>query len=514
MKKGNSQPIIHSLILILGLVIGLNLSNSSSKKEKINTILDLVQDNYVDTLNSRDFEDRTISAILKELDPHSSYMPAKNFQRTNETMKGSFSGIGVEFNIISDSIVVVAPISGGPSEELGIQSGDRIVTIEKEDVASIGIKNEGVIERLRGKKGTKVSIQIKRKGENELLDFTITRDNIPLNSVDVSLMLEQSIGYIKVNRFSATTSEEFYNSSKNLLENGMKKLILDLRENPGGYLNAATEMCDHFLERNLLIVYTEGRKRSRQEEFSTNSGLLKNIEVVVLINEGSASASEIVSGCLQDNDRGLIIGSRSFGKGLVQEETRLADGSAVRITTQRYYTPSGRCIQKPYGKNNTEYYLEQYTRSDDEIVDTLKFFTRMGRVVYGGGGITPDILIPREKDMDYSKVNYLVRKGWVSDFSIKYSEKLQRNNKNLKNNNREKEHFIHTFSSFSIYEDFKKFILEKESDFDFNIGEKESEYLITRIKASVGKNIWGNESFFMILNQQDPFIIKAKNELN
>ena len=479
---------------------------------KIDSILEIIEENYVDTVNSQEFEDRAISSMLEELDPHSTYISKKDFKRTSENMLGSFSGIGVEFNIVADSIVVVSAISGGPSEELGIKSGDRIVTVEKENVANIGIKNEDVIKKLRGKKGTVVKVQIKRKGEGNLLDFAITRDDIPLNSVDAAIMIDNNIGYIKVNRFSATTSEEFYLASENLIKQNMKSLILDLRGNPGGYLGAAVAMCDEFLEENQLIVYTQGRKRPKQEISSSKYGILKEIEVAVLIDAGSASASEIVSGCLQDHDRGHIIGRRSYGKGLVQEEIKLNDGSAIRITTQRYYTPSGRCIQKPYGRDKSEYLLEQYTRTDEKVEDTLKFYTKMGRTVYGGGGITPDIEIKRNPDADYTKVNRIVQKGWTSDFSLKFAENLMALNLYSEKES-DKISFLYGYPAEESYLEFQNFVKEKDSKMDFEIGNEEEAYLKNLIKANIGKRIWGNDIFYAIMNHEDPFISKAKSVL-
>ena len=507
MKK--KQPIIYSLLIVSGILIGTYIGDSPLEKSgntKLNGVLQLIESHYVDTLKTN-FEDKVISSILKELDPHSTYIPKKEFQSVSENMAGSFSGIGVEFNIIEDTIVVVAAISGGPSEKLGIQSGDRIVEVEGEDVASIGIENKGDIDRLRGEKGSTVVIKIKRKNVINLLDFNITRDDIPLYSVDAALMLKNNIGYIKVNRFSATTTQEFGEASQKLLISGMQKLILDLRGNPGGYLGAAASMCDEFLTENKLIVYTEGRNREKQEILATINGTMHHAEVIVLINEGSASASEIVAGALQDNDRGTIIGRRSFGKGLVQEEIHLNDGSAVRITTQRYYTPSGRCIQKPYGENNKEYYLEQYNGdSKDPFLDSLKFETVIGRTVYGGGGIAPDIIIKRDSTLNYSKINFMIAKGWVNTFAIIYADK----------NRTEWAENVTLFAGdislhFSIYDAFKSYAKRKDANIDFKMGNTEKVYFMNFLKANIARNLWDNDVYYSILSQEDEFVQKAIN---
>ena len=503
MKK--LQPLIYALLICSGILIG-NIGNKSStinEEGKINAILNLIDNHYVDTLNTSDFEDKTINAILNELDPHSAYIPVKKYQAVEEDMQGSFSGIGVQFNIIDDSIVVVSAISGGPSEKLGIQSGDRIISVEKEDVASVGIKNEGVIKLLRGEKGSIVNINIKRRGQLELMPFAITRDDIPLYSVDAGIMLQGNIGYVKINRFAATTYEEMMEKVNFLQQAGMQKLILDLRGNPGGYLHIANQMCDEFLKDGELIVFTEGRNRPKEETFATKNGQLENIKVIVLIDEGSASASEIVSGALQDNDRGKIIGRRSFGKGLVQEQIPLQDGSVIRLTTQRYYTPSGRCIQKDYGENEKDYYLEQYTRKDTTIQpDRLTYTTKNGRTVYGGGGITPDIIIKRDSTANYLQINRMISKGWLNEFCLKQSEKLKK--KNIQS---------HTeIDKAIIYAQYKEFVNEKDKNFKLKLGSTELKYFSNLLKATTCRNLWDNDIYYSVLSAEDEFIQRAINE--
>ncbi len=504
MKK--LQPLIYALLICSGILLG-NLGNDSPKatqEGKINAILNLIDNHYVDTLNTSDFEDKTINAILNELDPHSAYIPVKKYQAVEEDMQGSFSGIGVQFNIIDDTIVVVSAISGGPSEKLGIQSGDRITSVEKEDVASTGIKNEGVIKLLRGKKGSIVNVNIKRRGQLELIPFAITRDDIPLYSVDVGIILKDHIGYIKINRFAATTYEEMMEKVNSLQQEGMQKLILDLRGNPGGYLHIANQMCDEFLKDGELIVFTEGRNRPKEETFATRNGQLENIKVIVLIDEGSASASEIVSGALQDNDRGKIIGRRSFGKGLVQEQIPLQDGSVIRLTTQRYYTPSGRCIQKDYGKNEKDYYLEQYVRKDtiDNFPDSLIYTTKNGRTVYGGGGITPDIIIKRDSTANYLQINRMISKGWLNEFCLEQSEQLKK--KNIKS---------HTeINKTIIYSQYKEFVNEKDKNFKLKLGNTELKYFSNLLKATTCRNLWDNDIYYSVLSSEDEYIQRAINE--
>ena len=500
MKK--LQPLIYALLICAGILIG-NINNTpitTNNNTKINGILELIENHYVDTLNTADFEDKTINAILNELDPHSAYIPLKKYQAVEEDMQGSFSGIGVQFNIIKDSIVVISPITGGPSERLGIQSGDRIIEVEKEDVASTGIKNEGVIKLLRGEKGTIVNILIKRRGQTELMPFAITRDDIPLYSVDAGIMLNNDIAYIKINRFAATTYQEMMEKVKILQQKGMQNLILDFRGNPGGYLHISNQICDEFLKEGELIVFTEGRNRSKDETFATANGSLQNLKVIALIDEGSASASEIVTGALQDNDRGIIIGRRSFGKGLVQEQIALNDGSVIRLTTQRYYTPSGRCIQKDYGENKKDYYLEQYTREEENsFPDSLKYITKNGRTVYGGGGITPDIIIKRDSTVNYLQINTMISKGWINTFCFEQSELLKKYNFNN----------YKQIDKPDIYSKYQAFVKQKESNFKMDLGTKESRYFENLLLATIARNLWDNDAYYKVISQEDEYIQEA-----
>ncbi|MBT5750640.1 MAG: peptidase S41, partial [Flavobacteriales bacterium] len=338
-----------------------------------------------------------------------------------------------------------------------------------------------------------------------LMPFAITRDDIPLYSVDVGIMLQGNIGYVKINRFAATTYQEMMEKVNSLQQEGMQKLILDLRGNPGGYLHIANQMCDEFLKDGELIVFTEGRNRPKEETFATRNGQLENIKVIVLIDEGSASASEIVSGALQDNDRGKIIGRRSFGKGLVQEQIPLQDGSVIRLTTQRYYTPSGRCIQKDYGKNEKDYYLEQYIRKDtiDNFPDSLIYTTKNGRTVYGGGGITPDIIIKRDSTANYLQINRMISKGWLNEFCLKQSEQLKK--KNIKS---------HTeIDKAIIYSQYKEFVNEKDKNFKLKLGSTELKYFSNLLKATTCRNLWDNDIYYSVISEEDQFIQRAINEM-
>ena len=493
------QPLVYAILIIIGICIGnINNGTKNSINNKTNMIFEMINEHYVDSIKDISIEDKAINSILSTLDPHSAYIPAKEASVLKQDMQGSFSGIGVEFNIIDDSVVVISPITGGPSEKLGIKSGDRIISVEGEGISGIGINNEGVINRLRGEKGSSVSITIKRKGQDNIIPFAIIRDDIPLYSVDAGIMLDKEIAYIKINRFSATTYNEMMKKVDQLQNNGMQKLILDLRGNPGGYLHIANQICDEFLEAGELIVFTEGRRRSKQETFASRQGSLEKIQVITLIDEGSASASEIVSGAFQDNDRGLVIGRRSFGKGLVQEQITLSDGSVVRLTTQRYHTPSGRCIQKNYGKNTKGYFMEQYTRNDTKSLhtDTIKYMTKNGRTVYGGGGITPDIIVKRDSNVNYLKINQAMNNGWINKFCFEISEVFK--NKNIENFNQ--------IEMTNVYDDFILYIKQEDSNFNLSLGETELKYLKNLLLATISRNLWDNNTYYKVLCKEDQYI--------
>ena len=495
----NKQPIIYAILISIGIYIGnINNKQKDSIDNKINNILQITKEHYVDTLNYAEFEEDAINTILNQLDPHSSYISTKNFKNIKEDMQGAFSGIGVEFNIIEDTLVVISPISGGPSEKLGIKSGDRIIKIEKENVAGVGIKNQDIIDRLRGTKGSSVSISIKRRNQNNLIPFKIIRDDIPLHSIDAGIMLTNDIGYIKINRFAATTYKEMIKKAKKLVLQGMNNLILDLRSNPGGYLHIANQICDEFLEAGNLIVFTKGRNRNKKEIYATQEGSLEDINIIVLINEGSASASEIVAGALQDNDRGLIIGRRSFGKGLVQEQISLHDGSVIRLTTQRYYTPSGRSIQTKYNNKHLKNELKINANNNNE---SLKYTTKNGRTVYAEGGINPDIIISLDTSLNYFEINKLIYTGLINKFCLETGELLKKEN-------------ISKYTQINmtkIYKDFIKY-LGTQGGPNIEIGLSESIYLQNLLLANISRHLWGNDIYYKILSSEDDFIQKAISE--
>ena len=435
-------PLLFAVVLIAGILAGIRLAPKSSAGNKvysinlsgynkISDILTLINRDYVDTVKIDEVQEEAITDILAKLDPHSQYIPAKDFDLVNEQLEGNFEGIGVQFRIEKDTVMVISPIAGGPSEKAGIRAGDRIVIVEGDTIAGVGIANEEVMKALKGPRGTKVNIRVFRRYEPELLDFTLTRNVIPTYSIDIAYMVDDSTGYVKVNKFSATTHEELTSALRKLKEQGMHQLILDLRNNTGGYLQAAIMVADEFLKDDELIVYTEGKSRPRNYAYATARGNFEDEELIILIDEGSASASEIVAGAIQDNDRGTIMGRRSFGKGLVQEPMNLYDGSAIRLTVARYYTPTGRCIQKPYDSGKEDYYKEFHNRFvNGEVLhadsihfsDSLRYVTPGGKVVYGGGGIMPDIFVPVETGENLAYYNRLINKGVIYDFAFDYTD--------------------------------------------------------------------------------------------
>jgi len=411
-------PIAFSFVLVVGILTGYYLMRSSyiqnhaflkgrQGKNTLNELIGFINNNYVDSVDTQKLNNEAITGMLLSLDPHSVYIPASEFADANDPLMGNFEGIGIQFRIERDTVMVINTIPGGPSEKVGLLAGDRIVKVDGKSIAGIKIENDKVMKLLKGPKSTKVTVSIFRRGLKKLNDFTITRGIIPTWSIDVSFAVNAETGYIKLSKFSATTGDELHEAMAELKSKGVKKLILDLRGNSGGYLQEAIAVSDEFLPDNKLIVYTMGLHRPKQIAKSTSEGIWDNLPVVVLIDEGSASASEIVAGAIQDNDRGTVIGRRSFGKGLVQEQVGLSDGSALRLTVARYYTPTGRSIQKPYTKGAEEYYMEYYHRMEDgelenadsiKLNDSLKFKTPGGKTVYGGGGIMPDIFIPIERN--------------------------------------------------------------------------------------------------------------------
>ncbi len=542
------------LILVFGFMTQNILAQRTIKEEyklKFDDVLNLMETKYVEHPEFDRLIDEAIVAMVKELDPHSEYMTAEEYKKMSEPLTGNFEGIGVQFNILRDTIAVVSPISGGPSEKLGIRSGDKIVEIEDTVVAGIGITNNDVINKLRGDKGTKVRVKIYRRGVKDLIEYTIVRDKIPIYSVDASYMLKDDIGYIKVNRFSQTTMDEFYEALDELEPLGMKNLVLDLRGNSGGYLNTAIELSDEFLGDKSLIVYTEGVSNPKRESYATSKGRFQKGKLVVLIDEGSASASEIVSGAVQDHDRGLIIGRRSFGKGLVQRPFKLRDGSTLKLTTARYYTPSGRCIQRPYEEGNEEYRKEGQRRRDNgelfsmdsiHVDDHQEYFTDNKRKVYGGGGILPDIFIPLDTSENSEFLRDLLSNGLFFQFINEYVD-ANRDQLNAKYPDFEtfdanfmiEGEFLDNFFAFAENEmkpkdDKKKTtVSELEGDEELEVvdpkkakteekdfasrkaeGMEVSGHIIrTRLKALLARTLWQTEAFFRVFNAEDDAVVKA-----
>jgi len=492
------------------------IQSSSVHAQKIDALLSMIQYAYVDTVNEKKITEDAIRTILKELDPHSVYIPAEELKNANEPLVGNFEGIGIQFNILDDTIFVTNTIAGGPSEKVGLLAGDRIVKIDGNAAAGIKITNNDVLKKLRGDKGTKVTVSILRRGVNELLDFTITRDKIPIFSVDASYVISPDIGYIKISRFADSTVDEFRKALTNLKSQGIKSLVLDLSGNGGGYLNRAVELADEFISDKKRIVYTEGEHSPRQESYSTSAGGWESGKLAIIIDEYSASASEIVSGAVQDWDRGLIIGRRSFAKGLVQKPFPLPDGSAVRLTIARYYTPSGRSIQKPYDKGETEYDMDIYNRqksgelfSLDSIhfSDSLKYFTNSRRTVYGGGGIMPDVFVPVDT-MPFS--NYyrdLQRKGILNEFALTFVDKSR---SRLMAKYPDILKFKNEFETDSLFmKDFFAFAEKREVKKDEDGYTRSRQLLHTQLKALIARDLWNTDAYFQVINEINDSFNKA-----
>ena len=528
------RPLGIALVLVLGFWLGLRLGErrmgdtpttqdgrnrikASNGAAKVRELLRYIEQDYVDTLNQTGFIDEAITSILQTLDPHSAYIPASEFAELNDPLNGNFDGIGIEFNLLGDTIFVVAAISGGPSETVGIKAGDRIVAVNGVPLAGKRISNSDVIKKLRGPGGTKVRVQIVRVGIAKPLSFTITRGKIPIYSIDAAYMAGLGTGYIKISRFAMETENEFYDAAEKLLSRGMTRLILDLRGNPGGFLNAATGIADEFLPEGKLIVYTKGRNRSREDYVAHPNGLLEKIPVTVLIDEGSASASEILAGAIQDNDRGLVIGRRSFGKGLVQEQSPFSDGSAIRLTVARYYTPTGRCIQKPYRLGENDSYNEEeadrflhgelFSRDSIRFNDSLKYKTRGGKIVYGGGGIMPDVFVPLDSGIMKTLTLRASLSNEISQFALTWAD---RNRSMLLKKFPEGKGFAQDEDVKNLcWRDFQTYIKREKPSVSTPSDSKSMEGLRNQIKAFVGRNIWRGATFWETLNLTDPIVLEA-----
>ncbi len=522
------MPIILSIILVLGVLIGINLNlkrgsgpeskffsiSFDNEYHKIKNVINFINEYYVDTVDHQTLEEETIRSLLNNLDPHSSYISSEDFRELNDPLMGSFEGIGIEFNMINDTVMVINPISGGPSEKIGIMSGDRIIKVNNKNIAGVKKSTDDIVRMLKGEKGTEVKVTVHRRGVDDPLEFTIVRDKIPTHSLDIAYKYNDDIGYIRLNRFSATTHNEFRNALDGLKAQNMSKLILDLRGNGGGVMDAAINIADELLKPRNLIVYTDGRRRDRNYAYANRQGAFEDGEIIILIDEWSASASEIVAGAIQDNDRGLVVGRRSFGKGLVQEQVQLGDGSAIRLTTARYYTPTGRSIQTPYKDGTSEDYFSDFINRlmDDplekEIHDSLIFQTKGGRKVYGGGGITPDVLIPAKRNESNVAFNKLVNKGLIYEFAFDYADRNRTNINKYENAQR----FVKEFEiKYLIFNDFLQFVNSRDLELDEEDIKESKERIMNHLKAYIGRNIFGNDAFYPVIHKKDETFNEAVN---
>lgn len=516
-------PTLIAISVAIGILIGNMLNRNAqpafggmgfNQPNKIATILNLIENGYVDSVNTGEIIEETIPEILKKLDPHTSYIPARDMQEVQEEMRGNFSGIGVQFSIQEDTVRVIEVISGGPSSKVGILPGDRIVTVNDSLIAGVDVNNNTVLNLLRGEKNSKVRVGIVRKDYDGELEFEITRGDIPIYSVDVSYMIDDETGFIKVSRFANTTYNEFVEGLKKLEQLGAKKVIVDLRNNPGGSLVGVLQMVDEFLEKGEPILYTEGINQPRKTYNASAKTMFADIGVYVMIDEFSASASEIFAGAMQDNDRGIVIGRRSFGKGLVQEQIPLMDGSALRLTVARFYTPSGRCIQSSYEDGNDEYYnhiyerfhnMEQLVKDSIHFVDSLRYETKAGRVVYGGGGIMPDFFVPADTTGNSEYFTSIFRKGLIYSFAYAYAD-----------THREELTKLTSADEFDTYLDKQKALAEFISYAEEKGIKKDpeglkisGEIINTQMKAYIARNIMGEEGFYPIIKKIDKTLLRA-----
>jgi carboxyl-terminal processing protease len=516
MAKKVIGKLVVSGILLITCVLSLN-AQFSPQSLKFGEVFDKISNYYVDSVNQDKFIEEVIVQMLHDLDPHSSYLSKEEVNAMQEPLDGNFDGIGVSFNIMNDTIFIINTIAGGPSEMVGIRGGDRIIFIDGVNAAGIGIKNTDVQKKLKGKKGTKVKVSIKRKNVAGLLDFTITRDEIPIYSIDASYMVDSKTGYIKLSRFSMTSVSEFYTAIAKLKSKGLENLILDLSGNGGGYLRIAVELADQFISGRNLLVYTEGVKNPRHNYYSTDRGEFQKGKLIVLIDESSASASEIVAGAVQDLDRAVIIGRRSFGKGLVQQPFSLMDSSLIRLTVAKYYTPTGRLIQKSYEKGFDEYakqvterfmFPEMNDSSTLALPDSLKYHTVFkNRIVYGGGGITPDYFVPFDTSFFSTYYRELIGKGILNQFILKYGDQ---NRPELLSRYKTFEEYK---TSFVVSQKMKDELIqyaEKEGAKYNEEDYKKSEKMIVMLcKAYLARDIWDTSEFFQIYNESDPIFKRA-----
>ncbi|MFQ3237899.1 MAG: carboxyl-terminal processing protease [Olleya marilimosa] len=520
-KSKTYFPLIIGVAIAAGIFIGgkLNFGDSSdrlftsnSKKDKLNRLIDYIDYEYVEDVNTDSIVDVTVNGILDNLDPHSVYIPKENMQKVAENMKGNFVGIGINFYTFKDTITVIKTIENGPSARVGIVGGDRIISANGESLLGGGYNNDTLVDKLKGERYTQLLLEVYRKGEPKLLTFNVTRDEVPIKSVDAAYMLTNQLGYIKINRFAESTYKEFKKALLSLKKQGATSLALDLRGNPGGFLEVAVNIVDEFLEDDKLIVYTRNKKGKEDRSYATKKGDFEKGQVYVMIDESSASASEIIAGALQDNDKGTIVGRRSYGKGLVQREMKLGDGSAVRLTVSKYYTPTGRSIQRSYDNGNRDYYDDYSDRlnsgelldeSKIEVADSLKFTTSKGNIVYGGGGIIPDVFVPYDTKMLNETLTFLEKRGYLNNFIFEELEKEREVYKNMS-----KEDFFNNFKItdevVKSFEDFLK--IKTRSNIVFVAYKEEVKHYL---KATLAEQLFGFGAYFKILNKHDVMIDKV-----
>jgi len=515
------------LAITLCLALSFTLSAQRSMPQAMQKLLNAeyaITSLYVDTVNEDRLVEDAIKGMLESLDPHSSYTDAKETKELEEPLQGEFSGVGIQFNMNKDTLYVIQTVPGGPSERVGILAGDRIITVNDTTIAGVKMKNSDIQKRLRGKKGTQVTVQVKRPGVKELITFRITRDNIPMNSIDASYMLDEQTGYLRISRFGAKTHEEMMDALKELKKHGMTQLIMDLSDNGGGYLNAAIDMCNEFLSRGQLMVYTEGDNSPRNEANANGWGDYQQLPMVVMVNQYSASAAEIFAGAMQDWDRAVVVGRRTFGKGLVQRPFKFEDGSMMRLTVARYYTPSGRCIQKPYSRGDKKAYEkelldranegEYYSLDSIQFNDSLRYTTRLnGRTIYGGGGVMPDIYVPIDTSEYSTYYRDLMAKGIINQFVISYVDKNRKAlSKQFKN--------VRDFDNgFNVSDEMMRDLIalgEKDSVKFDEEKYKTSQNLIKAIaKGLIARDIFSDQSAYnMIINHRNPDLKAAIDVLN
>jgi carboxyl-terminal processing protease len=517
-SKEKYLPILLFSCIAFGIMIGgminfpnRKLSPKNASQAKLNRLIDFINNEYVDNVNSDSIVDLTVNSILEKLDPHSIYIPPSEQITEAEIMKGDFVGIGVNFYMYKDSVAVINPLPNGPAAKAGIKAGDRILYAEKTKLFGRNLPSDSLFSKLKGNEGSKVNLTIFRKAENKKISLTVTRGTVPIKSVDIALMLNKTTGYIKINRFAEKTYDEFITGLQQLKQKGANSIIIDLRNNGGGYLEKAVEIADEFLKKDELIVFTKNKKGFTNKTFATDKGIFETGKVTILIDESSASASEILAGAIQDNDRGTIVGRRSFGKGLVQREMDFDDGSAVRLTTARYYTPSGRSIQKPYTKGDSEKYSkdfearfesgELYEKDKIKVADSLKFKTKKGRIVYGGGGIVPDIFVPLEVKKGEEGLAYLLNSGIVGHFVF---EQIDKNRNAFKSTNYAQ--FLNSFDNTIYITKFNAYLAHTGLDLNLN----NNKALVNKyLMAEFARQLFGETQYYQILLKGDTMINAA-----